>query len=106
MKNLALKLLAEKNLCVGDVECVELAGELADTHGGRLCWIKRVDGPGLGHYAFDEQEIWDYHAVAIIDGLVHDPWGPGPMPLYEWSGEAFPRQQLSFEYPAEEDNER
>lgn len=105
MTNLALQWLARHNRCVGDIDCVELAGEVIEANGsdgGRLAFIEPANrDAGLGPAFCLPHRIWNHHAVAVVDGLVHDPWCTDPAPIDEWLAEAFPGQRVVVEYPAE-----
>ena len=78
--------------------CVELAGEVISYAGkGSLVWIEPKKGHELDPDGIDD--IWGYHGVAVIDGLVHCPWFPEVLPLPEWVLHAFPTQHVVMEQP-------
>ncbi len=69
--------------------CVEFASDLLDWHGsGRLAWIE----PPWPHK-------WRHHAIAVIDGIVHDLWEDEAIPLAQY----LEKMGCDIaEYPAEE----
>ena len=104
VRNLALQWLLDNDLCAGEIDCVELAGEVAGDD-GRIAWLESmVNGkslrPAWGHGCV----FWAHHAIAVVDGIAHDVFGPGPRPLDQWVAEAFPDQDVKVEFPAEWDN--
>jgi hypothetical protein len=64
-----------------DGKCSDVADEVMERHGGDLVW---VDGDACDQYG------WWYHAVPMIDGLIHDAWLEGwhqipePQTLENW----------------------
>lgn len=77
MKNKAIKFLNESCQTIEDYfgMCSALVDDLIHEYGEdrvKILYIKPVRSTvlRLDHYA------WRYHMVAVIDGLVHDPWSP------------------------------
>ena len=100
--NLALNWLADNGVGVGEIDCVELAGNVGGDS-GRIAWIEGENGAPLYPEWGEGCVCWKHHAVAVIDGIAHDPFGPGPMPIKEWVAQAFPGQRCRVEYPGQEE---
>jgi len=59
-----------------------------------ILYIKPVDEYDALENDFD-QAGWSYHMVAIVDGIVHDPWFPTLcLPPIEYVRCAFPNQRV------------
>lgn len=62
----------------------------------RILYVKGGDGLACG------DEEWNYHMVAVIDGLVHDAWFPDLLlPPGKYVKAAFPKTEVEFSFPAE-----
>ena len=81
--NLATRLLylEGEDIESKDGQCSDVADMVLEVYDGELVW---VDGDALDQYG------WWYHAVPMVDGLIHDAWLEGwhqisePLPLSEW----------------------
>lgn len=104
-ENRAVRWLAAHGYGVADIGCVELAGEVIEANGqagGRLAYLEPATNLGALCPAFaGGYPIWLHHAVAVLDGLVHDPWHGCVVPLEEWVKMAFPCQSVRVSYPAD-----
>lgn len=66
--NVAAALVAETSLAEWDGYCLELVNALLRIYPyGDILWVEPMDGQ------------WTYHAVLVLDGIVHDAWHPGAM---------------------------
>ena len=68
MENVALKAAMGEGLVHWDGICLELVDHLLNTYPqGEILWVEPLKGP------------WKYHAVLVLDGIVHDAWNPDVM---------------------------
>lgn len=68
MENVALKAARVEGLNHWDGLCLELVDYLLRSHPqGEILWVEPQSGP------------WKYHAVMVLDGIVHDAWHPDVM---------------------------
>lgn len=102
--NLALAYLAHSGETLGDYDgfCMELVDQVQQWKGlerGTL-WIEDSEGGVLTPPA--RQTRWKYHAVLVVDGLVHDAWHPEVLPVAEYLEQVFPNHpRLSVELDGE-----
>lgn len=105
MNNLALEFLKECNESLSDYEsmCGELVDQLIHFYGENRVQILYIR-PQSSEDAIEthaEPLGWQFHMVAMIDGVVHDPWYPElVLPPEEYVRAAFAGQHLRWEITA------
>lgn len=102
MKNLALEFLEESGESLLDYEglCGELVDAIIHWFGQKRVHILYIKPKGELDSIDNgiDRWGWSYHMVAVIDGIVHDPWFPSLiLPPQEYVLSAFPGQDLHYE---------
>lgn len=82
--------------------CGEIANQILVCAGrGNILFIEPIDEYLCPMY--NRALLWGFHQVAVIDGLVCDPWNPGePSPIEVYLKEVFPGQKYKTELFAED----
>lgn len=76
--------------------CGELADAILHIADGEVLYIE-TPGDNL-RPVYSPRIEWKYHQVAVVGGLVHDPWAPfEPLPVTEYLLRAFPDQPCTYE---------
>jgi hypothetical protein len=99
--NIAVAYLEKTNQSVNDYcgNCGELVDDIMHWIGEDNVRIMYIEG---GKWLMCGNLKWDWHMVAVIDGLVHDAWFPNLIlsPL-DYIKQAFPGAKVDFSFPAE-----
>ena len=87
-ENVAFEIANELGLSHWDGACLELVDHILHRFpAGRTLWIDLINHPE-----------WRYHAVLVLDGIVHDAWHPDVMlPPDEYVRSVFGKHAASWE---------
>ena len=84
--------------------CLDLSGEVGswlDTRriAHETLWIESAHGGSVRAAYPDREMVWNYHAVILSKGLVHDAWlGGDPVPLRKYLADVFGSQRLRIDH--------
>lgn len=92
MENIAVQILEETGQTLEDFEycCGELADEVLHRHpDAMILYLEPED------QLYPLADLWSYHMVPIVDGIVHDAWFPKlTLCPQEYVRKAFPNENV------------